>query len=95
VARDAGKLITDGQATITELEMAAKEMGTGRYANIGMQLKIIRDRDGGRAVINKGIAAPIPRDDPRWAEAGEASLEEARRELDRDPQLAAWLAGVA
>lgn len=88
VARDAGQLIRDGQATIAELTDAAKAMGAGRYANLGVQLNILRDRKAGRG--SKGIARVAPRE--AFDEAATVAQARFIANIKADPEVAAWVA---
>lgn len=83
IARDAGALLRKHEATEEELVAAAVELGTGSWANIATQLKIMRRRRSG---LLTGNVPPVPQEDPGWAE-GERRQDEARASSPADPVI--------
>lgn len=75
VARETKALLDDGQATVAELISAARAMGRGVYANIGMQLKISRGR--GTTPAKVAASLPIMDGDPRWDELAASTAQKA------------------
>lgn len=86
VARDAKQILDSGRATVAELSEAATAMGSGPYANLGVQLNMRREgRRGTRATVP---VAPRGSFDVASASSQAAFLEE----LHRDRNVAAWVA---
>lgn len=90
VARDTAALLKE--AAESELIRAAEAMGKTVYANLGVQLKIVRR--GGKVGNVRGYVNAGPSDDPVWNEGVERTATLAESLAD-DPEMAAWLAGVA
>lgn len=88
VARDAKAILGRGEAGPDELAAAATAMGAGPYANLGMALKIHRDRGN---PARKGMARATPHSDPAWEAARERDVEFVER-LRSDGPLRAWVA---
>lgn len=86
VARDAAALLK--QAAESELGRAATAMGKTVYANLGVQLKIVR-KGGNRGYVKGYVNAT-----GNSAEWERAAADTSEMVAD-DPELAAWLAGVA
>lgn len=86
VARDAKAMIGTGKATAVELIEAAKNMGTGPYSNLGVQLNITREN---RPRV-RGIVPVAPREmfDP----AARVAHAKFIAEIKADPDVAAWVA---
>jgi len=83
IARDAKAMLAKGEATEEELVAAAREMASGVYFNLGVQLNILRRRRAGRGT---GNVPPVPQEDPGWAE-GERRQDAARAATSPDPAL--------
>lgn len=83
IARDARALLAKGEATEEELVAAAVELGTGSWANIATQLKILRRGRSGRLA---GNVPPVAQEDPGWAE-GERRQDAARASAPVDPVI--------
>jgi hypothetical protein len=96
VARDAKALLADrGVATtLAELTAAAVTMGSGRYTNLDMQLKISRDQGKRTPGETRPVAHAVEN-----GEAWESGLDEtaaaAAAAIAADPKLAAFMAGAA
>lgn len=75
VGRDAAQILNSGQATVDELLVAAAELGTTQWANLGQQLKFVREGDGGtrtqRPGRAPGMAPALPNEAPIWDELAE------------------------
>lgn len=95
VARDAAAMLRRQEATVEELTAAARAMGSGPYSNLGVQLRMYRDRqrprrsaDGGR-----GIVPPTAHGHPGWEAGAAQTAADVADLIAQDPELAAWLAG--
>lgn len=96
VGRDAAAMLRANDATVDELVAAATAMGATRFANLGVQLDMVRQRAAGRSGRGpgKGFTRELPRDHQAWddADAKNAAAnatalaemdEAARAEFDR------------
>lgn len=88
VARDAAGMLHAGQASVTELVAAATELGQGPWANLGVQLKKIRERTA-PANPARGRVNAIPASDPRWQVLADKQEAEHRERMANDPEYAA------
>lgn len=89
VARESKALLDTGEAGPLELTEAATEMGKGPYANIGMALKILRDRSGRRG--NRQAGAPArPHTDADWAQQAQDDDRAWFEELMSDDDAIRW-----
>ena len=85
IARDAKALLTKGEATQEELVKAAREMATGPFCNLGVQLNIQRR---GRGRSGAGNIPAVPQHDPGWA-AGDRQQEQVLAQHSASPAVAA------
>jgi len=93
VGRDARALLDEGQAGVLELSTAATEMGGTQFSNLGMALKISRDRPK-RNPHTRGMVPAKPNDHPHWAEVHERKQREQVQwvlRLQTEPELVEWV----
>ena len=85
IARDAKAMLTKGEATEEELVTAARAMASGPYANLGVQLTILRRRRAGRGA---GNVAPLPQEHDAWSE-GDRQQAATLAQCATSPEVAA------
>lgn len=90
VARDAAALLNRGEAGPDELTKAAVDLGKGRFSNLGMSLKIMRDRGTRHAGKQSGVPAR-PHTDPYWQAVAERQAREWHQKLLIDDDSIRWV----
>ena len=91
IARDAKAMLAKGEATEAELILAASEMGSGVYSNLGVQLNMVRRRRSGTTT---GHSMPLAYGDPAWDRVRE-QLEALHADDQPDPEVDGYLARYA
>lgn len=85
IARDAKTMLAKGEATQAELVAAASAMGSTPFANIAVQVNILRGRNKGQG---PGNVAPLPQEHEAWTSGDQVQARELTRHA-ANPEVAA------
>lgn len=92
VGRDAKAMLGHGESAPEELAQAAREMGQGIFANLGVALKKLREpKRPANTKGRLGMAPASPHTSPYWEGVRERNDQEWYQALLTDDDVVAWV----